>query len=309
MFASAKDRGKTMRTDSSTRTVFLLVTILVTGGGHPGYAEPIPSQDRDDIVRLRVARGGTAQEVAGLLEQAGKAADRGLPAELLANKIKEGLAKGVDPTRIEPVLGRLIGHLDAAQEIVKGSGSRDVAEVSGAARTRALDVLAEAFARGLTPDEARELERQARQGTPRLTAESLAAGAKGLAVLKEAGIAVKEGVPLMSVAIQRGFRSADLVDLSRELKRRSSEIQSGKVRLKSLREAIARGDRPEQLFGDERGDRGGRSGGSSGGHGGGEERIERRGDQGHGDQIRSDESRGGRPDSRPERQDRSRGGR
>jgi hypothetical protein len=197
--------------------------------------------------------------------------------------------------------------LDAAQELVKGSGSREVADIGGAARTRTLDVLAEAFARGLTPDEARELERQARQGTGRLSAEAFAAGAKGLAVLKEAGIAVKEGVPLMSEAIQHGFRSAELVDLSRELKRRGTDIQSGKVRLQSVREAIARGERPEQLFSDERGDRGGRSGGS--GHGGGEERMERRSDQGHGDQLRSDDSRGGRSDSRPDRQDRSRGGR
>lgn len=298
-----------MWTSSSVTTVFLLGVILAVGGRTSGYAEPLAPQDRDDIVRLRVARGGTAQDVAGLLDQANKAADRGLPGELLANKIKEGLSKGVDPTRIEPVLGRLIGHLDAAQEIVKSSGSREVADIGGAARTRTLDVLAEALARGLTPDEARELERQARQGAGRLTADALAAGAKGLAVLKESGIPVKDGIPLMSEAIQRGFRSAELVDLSRELKRRGTDIQSGKVRLQSVREAIARGERPEQLFSDERGDRGGRSGGSGSGHGGGEERMERRSNQGHGDQLRSDDGRGGRSDSRPERQDRSRGGR
>ena len=297
-----------MCTISSTSTALLLVAILVVGGGRTGSAEPLAPQDRDDIVRLRTARGGAAQDVAGLLDQADKATDRGLPAELLANKIKEGLAKGVDPTRIEPVLGRLIGHLDAAQEIVKGYGSRDVTEVSGAARSRAMEALAEAFARGLTSEEARELERQARQGMARLSAESLAAGAKGLAVLKEAGIAVKEGAPLMSEAIHRGFRSSDLADLSRELKRRGHEIQSGKVRLQSVREAIARGDRPEQLFGDDRGDRGGRSGGSGHG-GGGEEKMERRSDQSRGDRIRPDDSRGGRSDSRPEQQDRSRGGR
>lgn len=297
------DVDNAMWTTVSTRMALMLAAILTVEGAGVVFAETLTPQDRDDIVRLRVARGGAAQDVAGLLDQATRAADRGLPAELLANKIKEGLAKGVEPSRIEPVLGRLISHLEAAQDLLKRSGSREVAEVSGAARTRAMDVLGEAFTRGLAPDEARELERQARQGAGRFTAEALAAGAKGLAVLKESGIPVKDGIPLMSEAIQRGFRSADLMDLSRELKRRSSEIQSGKVRLQSVREAIARGDRPEQLFGDERGDRGGRSGG--GGHGGGgEERMDRRGDQ-----IRSDDSRGGRSDSRPERQDRSRGGR
>ncbi len=303
-----------MRIDSPMRSLRWNTTVLcglamLICQAASADAEPLASQDHEEIVRLRVARGGAAHDVAGLLDQAAKAADRGLPAELLANKIKEGLAKGVDPTRIEPVLGRLIGHLDSAQEILKGAGSREIADVTGPARTRALDLLAEAFARGLSPDEARELERQSRQtGSGKVSAESLAAGAKGLAVMKEAGIAVKEGLPVVSEAIQRGFRAGEVVDLSRELKRRGSDIQSGKVRLQSVRDAIARGDRPEQIFADDRGDRGGRSGGSGSGHGGGEERMDRRSDQGHGE-GRSDDSRSGRSDSRPDRQDRSRGGR
>ena len=306
--AELKVGDNPMRRMPFARTVLCALALLALRVS-AGYAEPFAAQDREDIVRLRVARGGSAQDVAGLLDQAGKAADRGLPAELLANKIKEGLAKGVEPTRIEPVLGRLIGHLDSAQEVLKGAGSREVAEVTGVARTRTLDLLAEAFARGLSPDEARELERQTRQvGAAKLSAEALAAGAKGLAVMKEAGIPVKEGLPVVSEAIQRGFRAGELVDLSRELKRRGSDIQSGKVRLQTVRDAIARGDRPDQLFADDRGDRGGRSGGSGSGHGGGEERIERRSDQGHGE-GRSDDGRSGRSDSRPDRQDRSRSGR
>ena len=278
---------------------WLLVALSLVPIG-PVWAEPLSQVDIEEIVRLRTSRGGAAGDVAPLIEQAAKAGERGLPADVVANKIKEGLAKGVDPKRIEPVLGQLIGHLDRAQEILKDTANRSSAEPGSGPRARAVETLAEALARGVTPDEIRELDRQARQGTQRLTPEGLAAGAKGLALIKEGGISTGDGRALVGEALQRGVKSSELVDLAREIKRRGGEFQSGRLRVQSVREAIARGDRLDQVFRDDRGDRGGR-GGDQGGRGSGrEEHLERRGDPG----LRGGESRGGRPD-RPERLDRS----
>jgi hypothetical protein len=266
----------------------------------PVLAEPLSQSDVEEIVRLRTSRGGAAADVAALIEQAAKAGERGLPADVLANKIKEGLAKGVEPKRIEPVLGQLIGHLDRAQEVFKEAANRGLAEPGPGPRTRAVETLAEALARGVTSEEIRDLERQARQSQQRLTPEGLAAGAKGLALIKEGGLSTSDGRALVGDAMQRGVRSAELVDLAREIKRRGSDFQSGRLRVQSVREAIARGDRLDQVFRDDRGDRGSRSGDQGGSGSGREERLERRGDQG----SRGGESRGGRPD-RPERLDRS----
>lgn len=71
-----------------------------------------------------------------LEETVGRAAAAGLPADVLVAKVREGLAKGVDPGRIEAAVGRLADSLAAAQRFVgerrpgKASGSlvRAVAE-------------------------------------------------------------------------------------------------------------------------------------------------------------------------------------
>src|SRR4051812_19030613 len=50
-----------------------------------------------------------------LVDQASAA---GLPVELLVSKVREGLAKGVEPARIEGATERLLDSLEAAQRMV-----------------------------------------------------------------------------------------------------------------------------------------------------------------------------------------------
>lgn len=264
-----------------------VIVALTTGSA---WAEPLSIQDREAITRLGLALGRPANEITPLLEQVNKAGERGLPTESLLNKVKEGLAKGIEPTRIDPVLRQMTLRLESAHEALEDAKGRGIGEGN---RQRALETLAEAFARGVTVDEVRELSRLSQEGRHKATQEDLAAGAKGLAVMKEGRISSKEGTALIGEGIKQGYRPSDLLDLSREVKRRGSDFEEGRASLKALREQVSRGERSDRLFKDE--DRSGS---------GDRDRNERggRGDRG-GQEDREDASR-----DRSDRQDRSDGG-
>lgn len=266
-------------------SLLLLLLMVRSASG-----EPLSSRDLEEIARLRTAQGRSAEDVAALVDQAKRAGERGLPAEAFANKIKEGLAKGVEPKRIESVLGRMIGDYEQARDVLKEAQMKGVTE--GRAGRRTLDTLAEAIARGATADEVRNLGRSGQGGGKRIDQDALASGAKGLALMKEAGISAQDGADLIGEGLRRGLRSSELIDLGREVKRRGRDFREGRTSLQRMRERLARGERGEGLFRDD--DRSGR------GRGG--DRIERIDD-------RADEGRGrGRSESgdnfRPERVDR-----
>ena len=258
----------------------------------PVWAESISVQDRDEIARLRSARGFAAEDVSPLLEQVNKAGERGLPTDPLANKVKEGLAKGVDPKRIDPVLRQMVTHFESAQEVLREAGTRGVAEGN---RRVAVETLAEAFSRGATAEEVRELARLSQDGKQKVTQESLAAGAKSLAMMKEGKIASKEGAALVGEGMRQGYKPSELLDLSREIKRRGGEFQSGRASIQTLREQVRRGERGDRLFRNEHGDSGGGDHGDRGGNADHGERI--RDDRGSGGGDRGGGSdRGGRPE-------------
>lgn len=106
--------------------------------------------------------------------------------------------------------------------------------------------------------------------------------------MKEGRIPSKDGTALVGEGIKQGYRPSELLDLSREVKRRGSDFEEGRASLKALREQVSRGERSDRLFKDDDRSRSGR-GGDRGGRGD----RENRGD------------RGGRDDSERERFDRS----
>lgn len=261
----------------------------------PVWAESISVQDRDEIAKLRSARGYTAEEIGPLLEQVNKAGERGIPVEPLTNKVKEGLAKGVDSKRIDPVLRQMVTHFESAQEVLREAGTRGVTEGN---RRVALETLADAFSRGATAEDVRELTRQSQDGKQKVTQESLAVGAKSLAVMKEGKIASKVGAALIGEGMRQGYKPSELLDLSREIKRRGGEFREGRVNMQSLQERVRRGERGEQLFRNEHGDSGGGYRGDRGGH------VD------HGERAREDRnSGGGDRGGRPERGGGGHGGR
>lgn len=232
----------------STWTMLLMVALL--GVPDLGAAQSVSASEREALVRLRTDRGGRADEVDALLRLTDEAAAKGLPAAPLINKIREGLAKGHDPKRIEPVLRQMASHLDTASRLVRET------EPSAAGRLEeSVTLLAESLGGGVTPDEVRELRRLAQvSGKPSMSAELLASSAKGLLFIKDAELPVTDATAVMAAAVQQGFRSHEILDLGREVRRREADYRTGRASLRVLRDAIARGDRPDQLFSDSRTD-------------------------------------------------------
>ena len=107
-------------------------------------------------------------------------------------------------------------------------------------------VLAEAIAAGVTPGDIAELRRQVQPSGAALTTEGVANAAKALSYIRSASLPVADGLPVLAEAARRGYRSDELVDVGRLIKRREADYRSGRASLRALRDAIARGERPEQ---------------------------------------------------------------
>jgi hypothetical protein len=224
-----------------------LVLMMVLAAASAAAAQSVSAADREALVRLRVDRGGSAGEVDALLRHADEAAAKGLPSAPLANKIREGLAKGHDPQRIEAVVRQMASQLEAADRLLREMDRR-AADPGGEA---AVTLLAEALGGGVTADEVRQLGRQA-AGAPSIPADAIASAAKGLAYIREASLPATDGAAVIAAAVRQGFRPHEVLDLGREIKRREQDFVAGRATLGAVRDAIARGDRPEQLFPDSR---------------------------------------------------------
>jgi hypothetical protein len=174
-----------------------------------------------------------------------EAAAKGLPSAPLANKIQEGIAKGYPAARIEPVIRQLAAQLETAEQLLRELD----ATATGAARDAAITLLAESLGSGLTTNDIRELRRQT-QATERsaVSGESIASAARGLGYIREARLPVTDGTGVMAAAVRQGFRPYEVLDLGREIKRRERDFIAGRATLNAVRDAIARGDRPEQVF-------------------------------------------------------------
>lgn len=196
------------------------------------------------VCLLASPRPAAAQAMDDLIRQADAAGAKGLPVAPLTNKIREGFAKGHNPKQIEAVVNQMVQNLEAADRV-----ARDVEPgAAAAARESAVTLLADALGSGLTMDEIRELQRQS-QAT---SSQDLAGAAKGLSLIKDARLPVTEGTAVMSEAVHQKFRAYEMQDLGREIKRREADYRAGRVSLRSLRDAVARGTRPETILRDSR---------------------------------------------------------
>jgi hypothetical protein len=210
-------------------------------------AQTLSSADRDAIVRQHVARGGSRAGIDSALAQVDAAAGKNLPTAPLVNKIREGISKNVDAARIEAVVRQIATHLETADGLIRDLASGPPA--ASVERANALALLAEALGGGVTADEVRALGRVPPGGAT-MSGLLLASAARSLSFVSAARLPVAEGAAVVNEALRRGFRPNELVDLGREIKRHERDYQTGRASLRTLREAIARGDRPEQLFPD-----------------------------------------------------------
>ena len=222
-----------------------LVLMAMLGVAPELEAQSVSASEREALVKLRVDRGGRAEDVDALIRHADEAAAQGLPPTPLTNKIREGLAKGHDPKRIEPVVRQIRAQLETADQLMR---EVDPA-ATGAARDASVSLLAESLGGGVTADDVRELRKQAQAtGRPALSGDGLANAAKGLSFIADAKLPVTDGTAVVAEAVRQGFRAHEVLDLGREIKRRERDFIAGRATLREVRDAIARGDRPEQLF-------------------------------------------------------------
>jgi len=232
-----------------------LVMVVVPQVSH---AASLPAKDVQDINQLGQARGHTPESINRLLEHAQQAIDQGLPERPIMNKIKEGLAKGASPERIQPVVRDMVGNLRDAREVLRDATSGGSGQ-EGGGNSRATEVMAEALGRGVTVDEVRFLGRSG--GKNRVNQEDLAFGAKGLALTKEGGVSGADAIPVVGEALRQGFRSNELLDLGREIKKRGNEFRADRNRIQDIKKAVERGERPDKIFDRDRQSASGRGGG------------------------------------------------
>lgn len=238
--------GDTARRVTTRAAALLLVAGVVLCLPRVSAGQAVSPADREAMVRQRVERGGRADEVDLLLRRAEEASSQSLPVEPVTNKIREGLAKGADPQRIDAIVRQMVANLRVSDGLVRESAPG----ASVAERRAAVVLLAESLDAGVTVDEVRELrgaggaDADGRSATP----DRVASSAKGLSLIKAARLSAADGRQVMAEAVRRGYRGPELVDLGRDIKRRELDFQSGRASLRAVRDAIARGERPEQLF-------------------------------------------------------------
>ena len=209
----------------------------------------VGATERDALIRLGVDRGQRAEDIDTLVQVASEAGTRGLPVTPITSKIREGLAKGATTARIDAVIRQLAGHLESADQMIRELQPYP----SVAEREPAVTLLAEALGSGVNREEVAEIRRQAQpSGRPALSTDTLAGAAKGFSFIKEAKLPSTDGTVVIAEAVRQGFRPHEMIDLGREVKRRERDYREGRASLLSLRDAIARGSRPDQLFRDSR---------------------------------------------------------
>lgn len=218
-------RGTESSLSGVSRASLLLIACVLAAPAVS--AAQAPASDRDALDRI-----------------VAEATAKGLPAAPLSNKIQEGLAKGVDATRIELVVRQIATNLEQADRLV-----REIEPASApTAREAAVTLLADAIGSGVTSDEIRELRKMSAEGQTMIPAEAAASAAKSLSLIKAARLPASDGAAVIAEAVKHGFRSREILDLGREVKRREADYQAGRASLRALRDAIARGERPDQLF-------------------------------------------------------------
>lgn len=226
--------------------IVTLVALAVASMPESVSAQSITAAERDALVRLRVDRGGRAEDVDPLVRLANEAGAKGLPTKPLVSKIREGISKRHEPAQIESVVRQMTAYLETASSFFRESAR-------SAERDAAVTDLADVFGRGVMPDEVGALQREAQvSGTAPVSPDSLAGAAKGLSSIKEAKLPAEEGTAVMVEALRQGYRPNDMVDLGREIKRRERDYREGRASLTALRDAIARGTRRDRLFTDGR---------------------------------------------------------
>src|SRR2546425_472169 len=197
------------------------------------------------LIQRGVGRGIQPAELVGLLDVVVRAKRQDLPVRPVLDKVKEGLAKRVPPTRIAEVASRLSGELATSRELVRRAEREGIRVEAAGDRERATQAVAAALGKGAPPKEMTDLSRQVARSGERATMSRLEVGAQTTGDLVSMGLSPRDASETVGAALSRGLSRHDVERLrerlGQELKRGGS-AEEGATR---LREAI-RSERPEK---------------------------------------------------------------
>jgi hypothetical protein len=171
-----------------------------------GLARPegpgVPPDLARRVTERALARGMSAEAA---LAPVSDAARRDLPQALVAAKILEGLAKGVEPARVVEVAEALVARLADAADLI------DAAHAAGLGKPRdraaAIADLAGARHAGVTRSAVIQLIRAA-AAAPRDGSQAVIAAAHALGELARRGVPVDDSLPLGKALARRGGQAA-----------------------------------------------------------------------------------------------------
>ncbi|HMC82509.1 MAG TPA: hypothetical protein VKL61_04685 [Candidatus Polarisedimenticolia bacterium] len=205
----------------------------------------IPESEVAGLVQRGVGRGVEAGELGRLLEVVAEAKRQGLPVGPVLDKVKEGLAKRVPPERIVSVASRISEELVTSRDLIRQAERDGVRVKKARERERAIEAVADALGRGISPGEVQELSRHVSRREGAMSRLEMAA--KVTADLVSMGLVPREASGTVAAALSEGLSRRDVErlpeGLAREL-RRGSSPEEGARRLREEIRSGRRDDRP-----------------------------------------------------------------
>ncbi len=183
-------------------------------------AGPTPASaafDRTGVRRLLSAHGFSPAQTARALAALDRAATQGLPASMLENRIREGIARHAPPATIQRVLDDRLSALEQADAIAHRCDSTRVARPG---REHALARLADSFAMGVSPKDLAGLLPPG-EG-PRRDLEGVSHAAEVMGRLARRGIAPADTRGTLGAALEVGWTHEQLerlVDVFQDVRR------------------------------------------------------------------------------------------
>ncbi len=165
-----------------------------------GLAWAGPAADASALRGLLVAGGFSAAQTQAALAALERAEARGLPASVLENRMREGLARHAEPAAILGVLADRLSDLEKAQALSRRCSEAGIAVRD---RERSLTRLADSLSMGVTPGDVTSVLPDAVRGKRDLEAVSRAAEVMGR--LDRQGFPAQETRDVMGAALAAGW--------------------------------------------------------------------------------------------------------
>lgn len=172
-----------------------------------------PAQVEALFPGARPGRGPAPEVMLRWQQRVLAAAQDGLPADALLDKLCEGRRKGADPQRLEHAFGRMEQHARAAQRALQTAHAQGVAAQEDPGSERALlRGLALGLWRGLDEEELAQLVGgcAGRAGSGKCTTLELCAAAETAVQLRENGVEPARATGLAKAGLERGYSARDL---------------------------------------------------------------------------------------------------